>query len=122
MLASFTTPYHKHKPSGFCYYIKYFDESVFESKIIEYTAKSPDEDLSQIFVNNLEKSIRDIYKKTKIKKKMIFTDEDKKMYKNSTYCFICEEEIDQIRIASKGKVAHSSCGKEDIFTQDVNWK
>lgn len=53
---------------------------------------------------------------------MIFTKKDKKIYNNSSHCFIYEEVLDQIRIVSKGKAAHSSCGERDTYTQDVNWK
>ena len=119
---SFTKAYQKHKPSGFHYYIKSFDESVFKSKEVSYTAKSNDEDVAQIFVNKLEESIKEIYQKTGKKKEMIFTEEDKKKYYNSSHCHICEEEIDQKRIISNGKPAHSSCGNQDKQTENVNWK
>lgn len=64
------------KSSGFRYYIKSFDESVFKSKMVAYTAELPNEDVAQIFVDNLEESIREIYQKIKNKKEMIFTEKE----------------------------------------------
>ena len=32
--------YQKHTPSSFCYYIKCFEESVYKSKLVTFTASS----------------------------------------------------------------------------------
>ena len=56
-IKSFTKNYQMHKASGFCYYIKCFDESILpkDFKIcVNYTAKSNDEDVAQIFTEYLE--------------------------------------------------------------------
>ena len=67
---SYTNKIEIHKPSSVCYYIKCdFDDS--QSKLVEYTATSEDEDVAQKFVNMLECEIKRIYLEFKFPKKMI---------------------------------------------------
>ena len=55
-----------HESSSFCYYIKCFDDEVYEPKLVSYTG----EDAAQKFVEMLEEDIREI---TSIpEKKMMF--------------------------------------------------
>ena len=54
---SFTNQYQKHKPCGFCYRIKCFDEGVYPSKTVQYRMKNEGENVPQIFVDMLEKEI-----------------------------------------------------------------
>ena len=49
---SFTHQYHKHKVSGYSYLIKCFDDKLYPPKFVQYTAKSPDEDVSKKFVDS----------------------------------------------------------------------
>ena len=66
---SYTKQYQYHTPSSYCYYIKCFDESVYKSKLVTYTAFDKTDD-AQLFVNSLEKEVKRIYIKIlKIKKK-----------------------------------------------------
>ncbi len=51
---SFTTQYQRHKPSGFCYTIKCFDERIYKTKTVLYIAQFPDEDIGKKFVASLE--------------------------------------------------------------------
>ena len=44
---SFTNQYQKHRPSGFSYLIKCFDDDILTPLLRQYTAKSPDEDIPQ---------------------------------------------------------------------------
>ena len=67
---SYTIQYQKHIPSGFCYYIKCSFDPSYDKKVI-YTKQSEDEDISQIFVEKLERDIRKIYHKFKFSKKMV---------------------------------------------------
>ena len=90
---SYTKQYQKHEPSGFCYYIKCFDKSVYTSKLIAYTKKSEDEDISKIFVETLEKNIREIYNEFKFPKGMIFGDLEREIYEKSTRCHICKDDL-----------------------------
>ena len=64
--SSYTKQYQKHEPSSFCYYIKCFDDEVYEPKLVSYTG----EDAAKKFVEMLEEDIKII---TNIpEKKMIF--------------------------------------------------
>ena len=90
---SFTNQYQKHSPSGFSYLIKCFDDNLFYPKLVHYTAKSPDDDIPQLFIESLEKDIKEIYNRFKKPKKMVMTREDRMTYKKATHCHICEEEI-----------------------------
>ena len=90
---AFTNQYQKHRPSGFSYLIKCFDDNLLEPKLVHYTAESPDDDVPRLFVESLEKDIKDIYNRFKKPKKMVMTREDKIDYYNATHCHICEEEI-----------------------------
>ena len=92
---SFTNQYQKHSPSGFSYLIKCFDDNLFSPKLVKYTAKSPDDDIPQLFIESLEKDIKEIYNRFKKPKKMVMTREDRINYKKATHCHICEEEIDK---------------------------
>ena len=90
---SFTNQYQKHRPSGFSYLIKCFDDNLFSPKLVKYTAKSTDEDNPQLFVESLEKDIKEIYNKFKKPKKMVMTQEDKIDFRRATHRHICEEEL-----------------------------
>ena len=116
---SYTKQFQQHKPSGYCYLIKCFDDNLFEPKLDKYTAQSPDEDISQRFISSLENSIKDIYEKFKYKKNLKRTKKDKRAYKASTYCHICEGELLNDKVADHchltGKfrgAAHNKCNLE----------
>ena len=87
---SFTNRYQKHKPSGFSYLIKCFDDNLFSPKLVKYTAESPDDNIPQLFIESLESDIKEIYNKFKIQKKMVMTREDVIDYEKATICHICE--------------------------------
>ena len=86
--------YQRHKPSGFCYYVKCFDDKIFQPVIKIYTAKSADEGIAQKIVEMLEKDIKLINKKFDFSKKMIpLTEEEKFEYEKATVCWICQEKF-----------------------------
>ena len=85
--SSYTKQYQKHEPSSFCYYIKCFDDEVYELKLVSYTG----EDAAQKFVNMLEEDIKKISNIPK--KKMIFGEKEKRIDKE-TKCWICNKECD----------------------------
>ena len=86
--SSYTKQYQKHEPSSFCYYIKCFDDEVYEPKLVSFTG----EDAVQKFVEMLEKDIIEI---TSIpEKKMIFGKEEKERFDKETKCWICNGEFD----------------------------
>ncbi|EDO29594.1 predicted protein [Nematostella vectensis] len=95
---SFTKQYQKHKPSGFCYLIKCFDDNIFPSELVRYTAESPDEDIPQMFIENLESDIKKIYNTFKFPKKVKMSKKDKITYNNATHCHICEDELGEDKI------------------------
>ena len=86
--ASYTKQYQKHTPSGFCYFIKCFDDKVYKQDPVIYTKQSEDEDVAQTFVQMLEKDITWIYENCG-KAKMIFTPEQQKAFQKATKCWIC---------------------------------
>ena len=53
--ANYTKQYQKHTPSGFCYYIKCFNDNVYCQDPVIYTKQSEYEDIAQIFLEKLEK-------------------------------------------------------------------
>ena len=59
-----------------------------------YTAKSEDDDVAHIFLEELEEDLRCIWSKKKFKDptNMIFTEEDKRNYDKTTKCHICSKD------------------------------
>ena len=89
--SSYTKQYQKHEPSSFCYFIKCFDDKVYEPKLVSYTG----EDATQKFVDMVEEGITRI---TNIsKKKMIFGKKEKERFDKETRCWICNEKfVDEV--------------------------
>ena len=85
--SSYTKQYKKHEPSSFCYYIKCFDDEVYEPKVVSHTG----EDAAQKFVEMLEEDIREIT--NILEKKMIFRKEEKERSDKETKCWICNGEF-----------------------------
>ena len=94
----FTKRYQKHTPSGFCYHIKCFDDTLYSQQPVTFVKEFNDDDVAQIFIDTLEKNIREIYKKFKFPKSMIMPMHDKLVYDNSTLCHICNEELGKDRM------------------------
>ena len=85
--SSYTKQYQKHEPSSFCYYIKCFDDEVYEPKLVSYTG----EHAAQKFVDMLEEDIKKI---TNIpKKKIIFGEKEEQQIDKETECWICNEKF-----------------------------
>ena len=112
---SYTKKYQKHEPISFNYYIKSFNDSIYESRIRGYTKTKPeDADAMDVFIKWLEDDVKDI---ANIKpKKMIFTEEDKKQFNKASDCWICGEVLGNDRVRDHchftGRYrgpAHNSC-------------
>jgi hypothetical protein len=88
---SSTTQYQKHNPSGFCYYIKCFDNSIYKPKLVHYTQQYEEEDITKTFVDMLEEEINNIHSKFKFKVSVIMTSRDIKDYKEATTCYACKK-------------------------------
>ena len=80
---SYTKQYQKHIPSGFCYHIKCFDDTLYSEQPVTFVKEFNDDDVAQIFIDTLEKNIKEIYKKFKFQKRMIMTMHDKLVYDSS---------------------------------------
>ena len=81
--SSYTKQYQKHEPSSFCYFIKCFDDVVYEPNLVSYT----EEDAAQKFVKMLEKNVIEISNLPA--KKMIFRKKEKERFDEETKCWIC---------------------------------
>ena len=113
---SYTMKYQKHIPSSFCYHIKCFDDTLYSQEPVTFVKENNDDDVAQIFIDTLDKNIKDIYKKFKFPKEMIMTMRDKIVYDNSTLCHICNKELGEDRVRDHchltGKfrgAAHEAC-------------
>ena len=95
---SYTNQYQKHIPSGFCYHIKCFDDKLYSQQPVTFVKEFNDDDVAQMFMDTLEKNIKEIYKKFKFPKKMLMAMHDKMVYDNSTLCHICNEELGEDRV------------------------
>ena len=85
--ASYTKKYQKHEPSGFCYYIKCFDDEVFKPKIVSYTG----EHAARKFMERLEKDVKIIT--SILGKKMIFGEKEREQFDTENKCWICNGEF-----------------------------
>ena len=64
-------------PAWFCYYRKYFDDTLISQQPVTFVKEFNDNDVAQIIIDLLEKNIKDIYKKFKFPKSMIMTMHEK---------------------------------------------
>ena len=112
---SYTKKHQKHEPISFSYYIKSFNESVYESRVRGYVKTKPeDPDAKDVFIKWLEEDVKDIANIEP--KKMVFTEKDKKQFIKASYCWICGEELGNDRVRDHchytGRYrgpAHNSC-------------
>ena len=88
-----TKQFQKHELSGYCYLIKCFDDNLFKPKLVIYTKKYEDEDISLKFVENLENNIRKIHEQFKFQKKIILTEKDKKDFEKTKKCYACNKKF-----------------------------
>ena len=112
---SYTKKYQKHEPSGFSYYIKSFNESVYKSRKRTYTKTKPEEpDAVDVFIKWLEEDVKEIANIEP--REMIFTEEDEKQFNKASDCWICGEDLGNDRVRDHchftGRYrgpAHNSC-------------
>ena len=90
---SCTMQHQKHIPGGFCYHIKCFNDTLYSQDPVTFVKEFNDNGVAQIFIDTLEKNIKDIYKKFKFPQSMLMTMHDKLVYDNSTLCHICNEDL-----------------------------
>ena len=70
-----------------------FDDTLYSQEPVTFVKEFNDDDVAQIFIDTIEKNIKEIYKKLKFPKSMIMTMHDKLDYDNSILCHICNEEL-----------------------------
>ena len=80
-------------PSGFCYHIKCFDDTIISQQPVTFVKEFNDEDVAQIFMDTLENNIKDIYYQFKFPQGIIMTMHDKLVDDISTTCYIRNEEL-----------------------------
>ena len=94
-----TDKYQQHKPSGFTYLIKCFNDKVFYTKLERRVITSSNDDIAQQFIDSLENYVRDLYKKAPDNKKYHNkTPWDSLDFEKATTCYICGD------ILGNGKV------------------
>ena len=109
--SSYIKKYQKHEAISFFYYIKCFDDNVFEPVLRSYTG----EDAMQKFVEWLENDVKEIANIPE--KKMIFKkQEQEQQYEKETKCWICKGELNNDKVRDHchftGRyrgAAHNSC-------------
>ena len=87
-----TIRYQKHSPSGFCFLIVSAND-VFKPIKVSYTTQSSDDDVSQVFVNSLEKEVRNVYENHKPTKPSRMTKSELENYDDSVDCHICGDRL-----------------------------
>ena len=94
---SYTKKYQKHEPISFTYYIKSFNESVYESRLRGYIKEKPEgPDAIDIFINWLEEDVKNI---VNMKVKPIeITEEEEKQFNKASDCWICGEYLGNDRV------------------------
>ena len=85
---SYTKKYQKHKPISFSYYIKSFDDNVYESKLRKYIG----EDAMEKFVEWIEEDVKEIANIPDVE--MIFGPDELNQFNSATKCWKCNEEFD----------------------------
>jgi len=109
---SLTIKYQKHEPSAFCFFVKCLGKL---SQPVLFT-KTSEENVSNIFVERLEKEIDRVWSSEL--KPMMMTDEDKINFDGTTRCWICQKDFvegdqkvrDHCHCSGKFRgAAHNSC-------------
>ena len=93
---SYTKQYQKHKPCGYSYYIKCFNDELFPPVLRRYTIEDENTNVAKSFVKSLEEDIVDIYNQFKWEKRMRITKEEQRDFEKATVCHICEGTFGEI--------------------------
>ena len=65
---------------------------------LRHSCQRANQDVAPIFIDTLEKNIKDILKKFQFPNSMIMTMHDKLVDDNSNLCHICNEDVDEGRV------------------------
>ena len=113
---SYTKKYQKHEPISFSYYIKSFDDNVYESKLKKYTG----EDAMEKFVEWIEEDVKKIANIPDVK--MIFGPDELNQFNSATKCWICKGEFDDTadeKGYKKNEKVKDHCLQEDFVEQHI---
>ena len=86
--SSYTKKYQKHEPISFSYYIKSFDDNVYEPKLRKYTGKDAMEKSEEW----IEEDVKEIANIPDVE--MIFGPDELDQFNSATKCWICKGEFD----------------------------
>ena len=108
--SSYTKKYQKHEAISFSYYIKCFDDSVYEPRIGGYTG----EDAMKVFVEMIEEEVKAIANIPQVN--MVFGPNDLNQFERAAKCWICKEDLNGDKVRDHchytGRyrgAAHNSC-------------
>ena len=76
---SYTQQYQKHKPCGYSYLIKCFNDGLFPPVLKRYTIEDENTNVAMLFVKSLEEDIVDIYDQFKGRKRMKITKKEQRL-------------------------------------------
>ena len=62
----YTNKYQKHKPISFCFCVKCFDDTIYQPRMVTYTAKSNYDDVRWKFVDKLQEIVQEIHTERKM--------------------------------------------------------
>ena len=108
--SSYTKKYQKHEPISFSYYIKCFDDSVYEPRLSSYTG----EDAMDVFIKWLEEDIKEIANIPEVD--IIFGEDELNRFESETKCWLCEKDLNEDKVRDHDHftgryrgAAHNSC-------------
>ena len=94
-------------------YSKCFDDTLYSQQSVTFVNEFNDDDVAQIFIDILEKNIKEIYKKSKFPKSTLMTMHDKLVYDNSTLCHICNEDLGEDKVRDHCHLSGKFIGAAD---------
>ena len=108
--SSYTKKYQTHEPISFSYYIKCFDDTVYEPRVRSYTG----EKAMERFIEYIEQDVKEIANIPNVD--MIFNEEEAERFNKATKCWICGEDLNDDKVRDHchytGRYrgpAHNSC-------------
>ena len=87
-----TKLYQQHVPSAFCIYVVSRVPGFSMDPII-YLKQSADDDVSKVFVQNLEEITESIYERLKVSVPMVFDEIAKELHESQNECYACNEKF-----------------------------
>ena len=89
-----TQLYQKHRACEFCFQVVCFDDSIRFDPVL-FRASSKDEDVGEKFLEAVENEVKRIHNMFDFSKKMIFLEEDRKVFEEALSCWICGKDFSE---------------------------